>query len=100
MKIRGGTPDFSKPSLCLSCRHAQIYRDNTDVETTLCRAGVDMLPLRILHPIIDCSEYDDRQTPSLAQMDRIAWKFSVDNTNKPMGFMTPKKWKEKHGDDE
>ena len=69
-------------------------------EITLCGAGQGMNPFRVLRPVVECNEYENKNTPALWQLEKIAWKFSVDNQNRPAGFMSPKKWKEKHGDDD
>jgi hypothetical protein len=99
--VRGGTPDFSGPSLCVTCRHSHTIKGRgMSEELTLCRAGSGMNSLQITRPVVECSEYENKNTPALWQMEKIAWKFSVDNANRPVGFLSPKRWKEKHGDED
>ncbi len=100
-RVQNGTPDFFGPSLCVTCRNSHIMKGRgQNEELTLCRAGDGMKQLLITRPIVQCSEYENKSTPALWEMQKIAWKFSVDNTNRPAGFLNPKKWKEKHGDDD
>lgn len=95
IKVVQGTPNFSEPSLCLSCRCAQNVtglRQNDSF--TLCRMhGMDAI--RIQQPVVTCSEYDDRRLPQLWQLEKIAWRFSIDDRKKTAGFITPQAWKAK-----
>ena len=69
-------------------------------ELTLCQAGQGMNPFRVRRPVTECNEYENKNTPALYQLEKIAWKFSVDGNNRPVGFLPPKKWKEKYGADD
>jgi len=40
-----------------------------------------------------CNDYEDKGQPALWQMEKIAWRFSVDNKRKAAGFLTPAQWK-------
>lgn len=97
--VRDGTPNFSGPGLCVTCRHSHIMKGHTSENVTLCQAsGVSQF--RVFKPVVECNEYENKTIPPLWEMEKVAWKFSVDHNNKPMGFLTPKKWKEKYGDSE
>jgi hypothetical protein len=100
IRIHNGTPILSGPSLCLSCRHSQIITDHRSEDTVLCHAGQSMNPMAITRPVIRCNEYENENTPSMFEMQKIAWKISVDKENRPAGFLPPKKWKERYGNDD
>ena len=91
--VRNGTPNFSKPSLCVTCRFAQnIQGLRLNDQVTICRVnGTD--PFRIAQPVLQCSEYDDQRQVPLWQMEKIAWRFSIDDRKKISGFLTPGAWK-------
>lgn len=99
-KLVHGTPDFFRPSLCDSCRESQVMKGRTfNEEITLCHANGSQ-PFRILRPVMECSEYDDKSAPSLWQLEKIAWRIDMDNSSKPIGFLSPKAWKSLHKDDD
>jgi hypothetical protein len=99
IRIHNGTPILGGPSLCLSCRHSQIITDHKGEDSTFCHAGQGLNPLVITRPVIRCNEYENENTPSMFEMQKIAWKISVDK-DRPVGFLTPKKWRERYGNDD
>ena len=100
IRIHNGTPIFTGPSLCLSCRHSQIIQDHSGKESTFCNAGCHAFPLVITRPVIRCNEYENENTPSIFEMQKSAWKITADEHNRPVGFLSPKKWKERYGADD
>lgn len=65
-------------------------------EITLCRASDSGVSnLRIFRPVVSCNSYDDKRIAPLYQMEKIAWRFSVDDKKKTMGFMKPADFKAK-----
>lgn len=99
-KIRNGTPHFSSPNLCLSCRNAQIMRgEGVDTEIVLCHnRGMENTVIR--QKITFCNEYEDRNSPSMWQMEKIAWRIDVDRHSRFIGLLDPKKFREKHPDED
>jgi hypothetical protein len=95
MSKYGATPDFSKPSLCLSCRCAQnVSGHRLNDSFTICRiGGTDAV--RMPQPVVKCSEYDDQAAAPLWQLEKIAWRFSVDDKKKTAGFLKPNEWRSK-----
>lgn len=92
LKQFGDTPNFSTPSLCVTCRNGQNVKGQTSSdELTLCHAHGCDVPIQF--PVVQCSEYDDKRMPSIWEMEKIAWRFSVDNKRKKAGFLSPQDYK-------
>ena len=51
--------------------------------------------MRVTWKVTFCNDYEDKRLPSLWQMEKVAWRFSIDQKKKTAGFVDPKKWKEK-----
>jgi hypothetical protein len=69
-KVIGGTPVGSR-SLCATCRAAHRIVGLNFQEVVYCRQVSPMVPIRF--PVSECSIYDDKRSPSLYQMEQIAW---------------------------
>ncbi len=91
----GETPDFSAGSLCRTCRNGQVVKGRKFNEhITYCHShGTDST--RITYQVASCTDYDDKRIPSLWQLEKIAWRFSIDNKKKTTGFYRPDDWKNK-----
>jgi hypothetical protein len=73
IKIYGGTPQHSGPSLCTSCTFSLITRGQTPAET-LVECRVSMMDARFIpFKVTSCTGYHDATLPSYAEMVRIAW---------------------------
>lgn len=81
-KVIGGTPIGTR-SMCDTCRAAHRVIGLNRQEVVMCRQTNPML--RITFPVSECSVYDDKRTPSLYQMEQIAWNVTARN-RKPTGF--------------
>lgn len=99
LKIDHGTPNYSKPSLCLSCRNAHIVRGRRQDEC-IQFCNVNGEHTRITWPVAECNEVDEKSTPALWQLEKIAWRFSKDDKRKTAGFLDPKSFKQRFGDDD
>lgn len=98
-KVHDGTPIHSGPSLCHTCSCCQhVKGTGLTQEATFCHTRGNSPPLRITWKVTMCNDYEDKREPTLWQMEKIAWRFSVDNKKKTMGFLNPKSWKEKGND--
>lgn len=86
-------------SLCATCMHALVIRGSRPSEMrVICQASFSTAPLDITWHVTDCTSYQDKTTVSLTQMEKIAYRFSVDDRKKTMGFRTPEQWKAAHPD--
>lgn len=98
-KVYDGTPDHSATSMCHTCNSCQHVKGTLlNEEMTLCHTRGNSPPVRITWRVTFCNDYEDKRLPSMWQMEKIAWKVSVDGKRKFVGFMTPKAWKEKGND--
>lgn len=77
-------------SLCRICRHGmQATRANNRI-LTFCTMG-DFGLQRIASDVEQCSEFDDKSTPSRWEMDRIAWTLKTGPSGQIRGFTPPEK---------
>lgn len=82
-KVIGGTPRGSR-SLCHSCRFAQVMRGiNMQEEIRCLRLGQQ--PPLVRFPVADCNVYESKSSPSLYQMEQIAWQVTSRHRG-PAGF--------------
>lgn len=95
-KVRNGTPQHSVSSLCDSCSNCQHIRGRKlGEDLSLCHTrGAN--PMSIRYAITECNDYDNKACTALWQLEKIAWRFSVDDRRKTAGFLTPAQWREKH----
>jgi hypothetical protein len=94
IKIDGGTPKHHGEHLCLSCSCCQHIRGaQMDHDVVLCHTRGNSPPRHIKWVVTQCNDYEDKRQPALWQMEKIAWRFSVDNKKKTAGFLTPAQWK-------
>ena len=99
IKVYGGTPQHGGNSLCRRCRDAQIVTErHTGRMRQYCqsRGEVKEIPWNVS----DCTEFDDKAKPALWQMEKIAWRFRVDDKRRTAGFLTPREFAEKHPDED
>ena len=87
LKIHGGTPLASAPSLCDSCRHSQITRGHAiDEEIIFCGAG-HLHTVRITFKVTTCSNYQDHGVPTYWELMQQAWILQPGSRKKPAGFV-------------
>ena len=76
-----------------------IVRGQAESQLTInCQIG--MYPVPVRWHVTECSSYGDKSVPSLHSLEKIAWRFSVDDRKKTMGFLTAAQWKTANPDDE
>lgn len=97
IKVYDGTPTHAGTSICRRCRNAQII--------TASRSGQSVqychsqgTPIVVGFDVGDCSMFDNKSTPSLWQLEKVAWRFNVDDKRRIAGFLTPKEYFEKFPD--
>lgn len=84
IKIQGGTAREDEPALCLSCRHAKVVQGASSRHTIVeCRE----LATPVTFKVTSCSQYLDRQHPSLWHMEDIAWVLRTDPKRRQVGFV-------------
>jgi hypothetical protein len=87
IKIHGGTAREGEPALCLSCRYASIVQ-GTSAKHQLIRCSRIEAP--ITSKVTSCTEYLNRQHPSLYHMEDIAWVLRTNVKRNQIGFVRSK----------
>jgi hypothetical protein len=83
IKIHGGTPTSGEP-LCHTCRHSTIIRGARLTEEIIeCRIVDRGVPFAVTF----CTNYVNRQHPSVHEMEEIAWILKSDAKRKTVGFV-------------
>lgn len=99
IKVYEGTPTHGGTSLCRRCRDAQIVKErHTGKVIQYCqsRGELKVIPWNVS----ECSEFDDKGQPALWQMEKVAWRIRPDKKADQAGFLDPKSFKAKFGDDD
>lgn len=91
-KIHNGTLR-SDVNLCVSCRYSQhTIAANSNKEQIRC---IYSRPIEMTELIVKCNVYSDKCTPSLDDMQEIAWSLQTDKGGKAIGFLSPAQLKNK-----
>lgn len=87
IKIHGNkTPDFNDDNLCGHCKNAVIVKGvKYGQEKHYCMKIGEVISFNVN----ECTSYQDHNTPSLWEMQKIAWKVVTDKKTKQIGFMSP-----------
>lgn len=93
-KVQDGTPNHTD-HLCASCRMAVITRgQNLQEERIVCRV---LSPNALItHRVSFCTEYSDRSTTSLYEMQEIAWTLTT-SPGRKVGFVSPQELRRRDG---
>lgn len=87
IKVKGGTVEHGRQSLCESCRWSTVIRGpKLGDEIVEC----DMLSYRnqrVPFPVTFCSRYHDRSQPTLRDMQEVAWVLRSDPRRHQIGFV-------------
>jgi hypothetical protein len=98
-KVKHGTPIHHKPSLCLSCRNATVVQGLAESDKVIYCSELPRY-FDIMNRVVDqCSKYDDRRTPPLGEMKKIAWPIVTDKSGKQVGFMSPQDFRKREEKD-
>lgn len=95
IKIHGGTVQDGNGSLCHSCRHATIVRGSRLRDEIVECAALAYPRSRIVFPVTNCTDYVNRQHPSLREMEETAWILRTDGKRTRIGFVPAKTLKPK-----
>ena len=68
-----------------------------DEDVVICRCGGEAV--RVTWKVTECNMFEDKSTPALWEMEKIAWRLSPDNRKRHLGFLTPDEFRQKHPDD-
>lgn len=100
IKVRNGTPNHEGPGLCYSCKNSHVFRGAAESEVTvLCQSAPSGINMRITKPIVECSEYCNKTTKSLYDMEKIGWVLATKN-GKTIGFLSAREARKKSDDGE
>lgn len=91
INVQGGTPLSGERSLCKNCRLGVTMSGENREEYTFCRYTERGVPFRITN----CSQFDDKSTTSVHEMEKIAWKLCADKKGNTAGFLSPGDYVEK-----
>ncbi len=80
IKVQGGTSKHNE-HLCRSCIHATVAENERGSETIRCNEFRTFITSKI----VNCSAYQNRNTPELYEMKQIAWVIT-EGKNK-LGFV-------------
>lgn len=87
IKITGGTARDDEPALCLSCRFASIVQ-GTKATNQIIRCS--RVETNLAFKVTSCTEYINRNHPSLYHMEDIAWVLRTDAKRNQIGFVRSK----------
>jgi hypothetical protein len=87
IKINGGTAREGEPALCLSCRFATIVQGFSAAQQIV-RCG--RVEAAVTFKVTTCTEYINRNHPSLYHMEDIAWVLRTDPKRNQIGFVRSK----------
>lgn len=82
VKIENGTTVGSK-NLCKTCRNSTVVRGHNNKELIRCGALEQMVPFTVA----ECSSHSDKNTPTLYDMEEVAWRLITTKKNGNVGFV-------------
>ena len=87
IKIHGGTVQNGESPLCHTCRHATVVRGARLRDEIIECGALGYQRNRITFPVTSCSDYVNRQHPSLREMEDAAWILRTDAKRHRVGFV-------------
>ncbi len=98
-KIHNGTRSGAA-DLCRTCtRCTNIKGAGEGQEMRFCHATSYDKPLRLTYLVAECSEYYNRDLPSLSDLQKTAWILETTKSKK-VGFVPYAEWRTRHRDEE
>jgi hypothetical protein len=86
-KVVGGTSRHGESSLCATCRYATIIK-GVALKDEIVECGHLTSPQsRVPFAVVSCTGYSDRRSPSLRDMEDIAWVLRTDARKNAIGFV-------------
>ena len=87
IKVRGGTVDHGRQSLCESCRWSTVVRGPKVGEEIVECQQLSYRNQRIAFRVTSCSRHSNRSEPTLTDMEAIAWVLRSDPRRNQVGFV-------------
>jgi hypothetical protein len=87
IKVRGGTVDHGRRSLCESCRWSTVIRGPKLGDEIVECNQLSFRNQRIPFPVTSCSRHSSRSEPSLREMEEVAWVLRSDPRRNQVGFV-------------
>lgn len=87
LKVEGGTPNHSKPSLCNNCKNSHITQGERTSDITIWCQAMFEKPVQIMTKIVTCNSYAAIKDQSLSEMQKIGYILET-RKGKPIGFVS------------
>src|SRR5262245_50507396 len=87
IKVRGGTVDHGHQSLCESCRWSTVIRGPRLGDEIVECNQLSLFNRRVSFSVTSCSDYRNRNHPSLEDMQATAWVLRSDPRRQQIGFV-------------
>ena len=87
IKVRGGTVDHGRRSLCESCRFSTVIRGSKLGEEIVECSLLSYRNQRVPFPVTSCSGYLDRNQATVRELEEIAWILRSDPRRNQAGFV-------------
>jgi len=97
LKILNGTRSPDAPRLCDTCHYGVIRRGAAESDEQI---YCSVTKADVLTRVIECNRYADRSTPSLWDLQQIAWVLHTDSKRQKIGFIRAKEWERRNEDEE
>ena len=91
IKVRRGTVDHGKGSLCESCRWSVVIRGQRLSDEIVECSQLSWPNRRIPFAVSSCSDYASRTNTGLREMEEMAWILRSDPHRNQVGFVRSSK---------
>ena len=88
--VRDGTVNHGRRSLCESCRSATVIRGPRLGDEIVECMQLSERDRRVPFPVTSCSYYNDRNRPTLIEMEEMALILNAEPRRTMAGFGNPK----------
>jgi hypothetical protein len=86
-----GWKTLGSTSLCRTCANAHIKRGGAQNQEELICDAVFNKPVVLTYPIVECSDFCDKNLPTIGEMNKIAWFINADKKTGKVGFVSGEK---------
>jgi|SRR5262245_8125917 len=91
IKVRGGTADHGKGSLCESCKFSTVIRGIKLADQIVECSQLSYENQRVPFAVASCSHYANQNQAGLREMEEIAWVLRSDPRRNEVGFIKSSK---------
>ena len=102
IKVVEGTKPGNQPSLCRSCRNSTIIEGEGESETVILCGHLEDTKHQGVVPfskVTRCSDYDDKASVRLREMEDISWILVTDRNRQKIGFKPASQWSKENPDE-